>query len=225
MSALKCPLCKTDAYLNPEIKIYISPCYHKICDSCLNRVFFAGQAPCPECNIPLRKINYMSQTFEDMEVERECKLRKMLSQYYYLTLKYFNNDIHKYNDYLEDFEDKIFYILSLEDTKQTEILMNEIKNKFGEISEKNRIDEIEDDSQEGFVKKLKSDISSPIQFKEINSEVEPLKDPLHDVEFVPKRITQKNIIPDCFKVNFSAGGFTENLLIFKAVYSLYDDKI
>lgn len=55
-----CPICKTDKYLSPNMKFLINPeCYHKICESCVDRIFSLGPAPCPypKCGKILRKIN------------------------------------------------------------------------------------------------------------------------------------------------------------------------
>lgn len=57
--------------INPE-------CYHKMCESCVDRIFSSGPAPCPVagCHKTLRKAKFRKQTFEDIEVEREVDIRR-----------------------------------------------------------------------------------------------------------------------------------------------------
>lgn len=66
----KCPQCKTDRYLNPKLRLLVSPCYHKLCESCLDRIFSLGPAPCPECGQTCRKNQFGIQTFQDLQVEK-----------------------------------------------------------------------------------------------------------------------------------------------------------
>lgn len=110
MSDAKCPICKTDSYLNPELVLYISPCFHKICENCLNRYFSSGKSKCQECGIELRKINYITSTFEDIEVEKECKIRRQLDRYFNRDVSEFDEE-ELYNDYLEKLEDLVFELL------------------------------------------------------------------------------------------------------------------
>lgn len=80
-----CPVCKSSRYLNPNMRFLINPeCYHKMCESCVDRIFSAGPAPCPVagCNRTLRKNKFRKQTFEDMNVEREVDIRRMVMNMY-----------------------------------------------------------------------------------------------------------------------------------------------
>ncbi|KAM0678650.1 CDK-activating kinase assembly factor MAT1 [Binucleata daphniae] len=199
MTELMCPVCKSNSYLNPSIRIYISPCYHKMCQTCLNRVFSQSQAPCPECGTTLRKVNYISQTFEDIEVERECKIRKSLMQVYFRKESDFQT-VNKYNDYLEEFENIVFELVKLNE--------NEISVKLGELKKRYGMFE---QSQE-VIKKHKTE--EIVVF-----------DPLKDVKIPTAYVTQKHKIPSYFKINHLISGYTENLLIYKAVMSLYDNEI
>lgn len=113
MSERQCPVCKSDMYLNPDIVIYISPCFHKVCESCMYRIFSKGQAPCPECGTMLRKINYITPTFEDIQVERECKIRRTLLRAFRREESEFHGDETRYNEYLETFEALVFELLEL----------------------------------------------------------------------------------------------------------------
>ena len=120
---IKCPVCKNDSFLNPNIKIFISPCFHKICKQCLNKLFGVGYSPCPECGNQLRKINFISSTFEDVTVEREIKIRQLLKKHY---SKIENpEDILLYNDWLEAYENTVEALLKFPNEKAVN---DEIKN-------------------------------------------------------------------------------------------------
>lgn len=74
-----CPVCKSSRYLNPNMKFKVNPeCYHKMCESCVDRIFSHGPAPCPiaGCARTLRKMKFREQTFEDLKIEREVDIRK-----------------------------------------------------------------------------------------------------------------------------------------------------
>lgn len=76
----QCPQCKTDRFLNPRLKLLVSPCYHKLCTSCIDRIWALGPAPCPECGNVCRKSQFGSQTFQDLKVEREVDVRKRIQR-------------------------------------------------------------------------------------------------------------------------------------------------
>jgi CDK-activating kinase assembly factor MAT1 len=75
-----CPVCKTDSYLNPNLQLLVSPCYHKMCEACVNRIFGIGAAPCPICRMTLRKTNFQKPIFESVFVEKECQVRKRINK-------------------------------------------------------------------------------------------------------------------------------------------------
>ncbi|KAG4302903.1 hypothetical protein PCANB_000814 [Pneumocystis canis] len=127
----KCPICRNDPYLNPNMKFLINPeCYHKMCESCVARIFTLGPSPCPECGKILRKGRFREQTFEDTNVEKEIDIRKRI-------LKTFNKrpddfkTLAQYNDYLEEVEDITFNLLNNIDVEETEakLLAYETINK------------------------------------------------------------------------------------------------
>ena len=78
----QCPVCKSDKYLNPKLRLLVSACYHKMCESCIDRLFTLGPAPCPICGKTLRKLGFMPQTFEDLTVEKEVAVRRRLAKEY-----------------------------------------------------------------------------------------------------------------------------------------------
>ncbi len=63
--------------VNPE-------CYHRMCESCVDRIFSHGPAPCPVagCHRTLRKQRFRKQTFGDIRVEREVDVRKRVAKMY-----------------------------------------------------------------------------------------------------------------------------------------------
>ena len=77
-----CPVCKSSRYLNQNMRFLVNPeCYHKMCESCVDRIFSSGPAPCPVagCARTLRKQRFRKQTFGDIQVEREVDIRRRVA--------------------------------------------------------------------------------------------------------------------------------------------------
>lgn len=100
----RCPNCKTDRFLNPRLKLLVSPCYHKLCTSCIDRIWSLGPAPCPECGNVCRKSQFGSQTFADLAVEREVDIRKRVARIFGAKGQEDFSSLREYNDYLEQAE-------------------------------------------------------------------------------------------------------------------------
>ena len=86
-SAESCPVCKSSRYLNSNLRFLVNPeCYHKMCESCVDRIFSHGPAPCPiaGCARTLRKGKFREATFEDLKVEREVDIRRRVASMYAL---------------------------------------------------------------------------------------------------------------------------------------------
>ncbi|KAH8117232.1 CDK-activating kinase assembly factor [Phellopilus nigrolimitatus] len=115
----QCPVCKSDRYLNPKLRLLVSACYHKMCESCIDRLFTLGPAPCPICNKTLRKLAFMPQTFEDLTVEKEVSVRRRLAKDFNKHREDFP-DMKAYNDYLEEVEDITFNLINDIDVPETE---------------------------------------------------------------------------------------------------------
>ena len=135
-----CPICKTDKYLSPNMTFLINPeCYHKICESCVDRIFSLGPAPCPypKCSRILRKNKFKKQVFEDLLIEREIDIRKRVSGIYNKTEEDFEG-LLEYNAYLENVENIIFNLSNDLDVEETEaeLVKYEQEHKI-EILEKN----------------------------------------------------------------------------------------
>ena len=117
-----CPICKTDRYLSPNMNFLINPeCYHNICESCVDRIFSLGPAPCPypKCGKILRKNKFKKQVFDDLKIEKEVDLRRRISAIYNKTEDDFD-DLKEYNLYLEHVETLVFNLINGVDVEATE---------------------------------------------------------------------------------------------------------
>ena len=126
MAEQQCPVCRRDSYINPGIKILVSPCFHKLCEQCVHEIFSRGYAPCPECQVPLRRVNYTSTTFENVAVECEIRIRRLVNRHLVRAEEEFANS-EEYNDYLEAYEDFVFSLLDCKNETQIRKRINEIK--------------------------------------------------------------------------------------------------
>ncbi|KAG9318244.1 CDK-activating kinase assembly factor MAT1-domain-containing protein [Chiua virens] len=115
----QCPVCKSDRYLNPKLRLLVSACYHKMCESCIDRLFTLGPAPCPICQKILRKLAFAPQTFEDLTVEKEVAVRRRIAKDFNKRREDFP-DLYSYNDYLEEVEDITFNLINDVDVAETE---------------------------------------------------------------------------------------------------------
>ncbi|KAI1311582.1 TFIIH/NER complex subunit [Mortierella claussenii] len=113
-----CPVCQTDRYLNPQMKLKVGPCFHKMCENCIERLFAHGPAPCPTCRQTLRKAAFSEQTFEDLTVEKEVRIRKQMSSKFNKRREDFKT-LKDYNDYLETVEDLTFKLVNEIDVETT----------------------------------------------------------------------------------------------------------
>ncbi|QIX01980.1 hypothetical protein AMS68_007497 [Peltaster fructicola] len=109
-----CPVCKSSRYLNANLRFLVNPeCYHKMCESCVDRIFSHGPAPCPlpGCGRTLRKHRFREQTFEDIKVEREVDIRRRIAAVFNKREDDFE-DLRSYNDYLNEVEDITFNLVN-----------------------------------------------------------------------------------------------------------------
>ncbi|KAG8991415.1 TFIIH/NER complex subunit [Tulasnella sp. 427] len=138
-----CPVCKSDRFLNKNLRLLVSPCYHRMfvspkaissasptCEGCIDRIFTLGPAPCPipGCGTTLRKMQFIHQTFEDLTVEKEVGVRRRIAKEFNKRRQDFS-DLRSYNDYLELVEDITFNLINNINVRETE-----------ELIEKNRRD-------------------------------------------------------------------------------------
>ncbi|KAA6407407.1 MAG: CDK-activating kinase assembly factor MAT1 [Lasallia pustulata] len=117
-----CPVCKSSRYLNPNMRFLVNPeCYHKMCESCVDRIFSQGPAPCPVagCGRTLRKQRFRKQTFGDIHIEREVDIRRRVAQVFNRRQEEFTS-LLAYNNYLEEVETLTFNLLHRIDLPATE---------------------------------------------------------------------------------------------------------
>ncbi|KAI4093190.1 MAG: hypothetical protein LQ344_003017 [Seirophora lacunosa] len=117
-----CPVCRSSRYLNPNMRFLVNPeCYHKMCESCVDRIFSIGPAPCPVagCARTLRKQRFRKQTFEDLRIEREVDIRRRVAQVFNKQEEDFET-LRAYNNYLEEMEVTTFNLLEGIDVAATE---------------------------------------------------------------------------------------------------------
>ncbi|KAF5099193.1 hypothetical protein DV451_003063 [Geotrichum candidum] len=117
-----CPICKSSRYLNPSMKFLVNPeCYHKMCESCVDRIFSLGPATCPYagCGKILRKNKFKQQLFEDLAVEREVDVRKRVAKTFNRRQDDFEM-LEDYNNYLEEVEGIVFNLVMGVDAEATE---------------------------------------------------------------------------------------------------------
>lgn len=135
-----CPICKTDRYLSPNMVFLINPeCYHKICESCVDRIFSLGPAPCPypKCGKILRKNKFKKQVFDDLVIEREIDIRKKVGGIYNKTEEDFDT-LKEFNEYLETIETIVFNLTNNIEVEKTTTDLNKYEEEHKiEILEKN----------------------------------------------------------------------------------------
>ncbi|KAH9854081.1 CDK-activating kinase assembly factor [Lenzites betulinus] len=132
----QCPVCKSDRYLNPKLRLLVSACYHKMCESCIDRLFTLGPAPCPICAKILRKLAFTPQTFEDLGVEKEVAVRRRIAKEFNKRREDFV-DLRTYNDYLEMVEDITFNLINEIDVPETEARITQYRKDNAALIELN----------------------------------------------------------------------------------------
>ena len=83
---------------------------------------FSGSGSCPECNIPLRRVNFRLQLFEDSLVDKEIEIRRRV-------LRDFNKSEEDFAD-LREFSDyqvqEIIAKLKIYSSKQSALCLHEM---------------------------------------------------------------------------------------------------
>ena len=157
-----CPVCKSTKYLNPKLTLLVSPCYHWLCETCIERLFRHGSSPCPLCGTTLRKGNFVVPLFGDLVVEKELRIRKIVSKAFYKRAEDFDT-LREYNNYLEEFEDIVFNLVNDVDVQSTHSRLEAFKSDNRDTVEKNlarlaneqRQAQIEEDAVKSRKEKLK----------------------------------------------------------------------
>ncbi|KAK4692472.1 CDK-activating kinase assembly factor MAT1, partial [Lecanoromycetidae sp. Uapishka_2] len=135
-----CPVCKSSRYLNPQMQFKINPeCYHKMCESCVDRIFSQGPAPCPVagCAKTLRKQRFKKQTFESIKVEKEVDIRRRVAAIFNRRENEFET-LLDYNNYLEETENLTFNLLNNIDVARTEATLADYARQNAQIISQNK---------------------------------------------------------------------------------------
>ncbi|RMZ75854.1 hypothetical protein DV737_g5093, partial [Chaetothyriales sp. CBS 132003] len=135
----QCPACLTRKSASPNLRFKINnKCYHRICESCIDRVYASGgqhTCPYPHCKNSFWKNAWRTQTFEDLNVEKEINIRRDI----YSTLNKDEEDfINKraYDDFLELREMFVMNLLLGTEAQATRRKLNEYKEANGLVRHK-----------------------------------------------------------------------------------------
>lgn len=90
-----------------------------MCEACVARIFTLGPAPCPICGRQLRRNKFRTQTFGDVQIEKEVDTRRRLAKIFNKQEEDFAT-LDMYNDYLEDVEMITFNLIQGIDVEKTE---------------------------------------------------------------------------------------------------------
>ncbi|CAG8981282.1 hypothetical protein HYALB_00003880 [Hymenoscyphus albidus] len=137
-----CPVCKSNRYLNPSLQFLINPeCYHKMCSTCVDRIFTSGPTCCPvpRCGKTLRKRGFHQAFFGDLKIEEECDIRKRVGDVFNRRQEDFETLRH-WNDYLQDVEDLVFDLVkgSAKTKRRAEETLEEYRVKNLAVIEENK---------------------------------------------------------------------------------------
>lgn len=187
-----CPRCKTTKYRNPSLKLMVNVCGHTLCESCVDLLFLKGSGACPECQIPLRRVHFRVQMFEDSMVEKEVDIRKRV-------LRDFNKKeedfatLREYNDYLDDVETIIYNLANNIDTIETNKKIEQYKKDNKEQIAKNK-------SKLG---RIECELEELIEMEKQEEEERRQKLARQEAEMKKKKIREKEALID--ELMFSEG--------------------
>jgi len=133
----ECPVCKTTKYRNPSMKLLVNVCGHGLCSSCVETLFARGSGSCPECEAPLRRVNFKLQLFEDASIDKEVTIRRQVLRDFCQTQDDFET-LREWNDYLEQVEDIIFNLVNNIDKEETERTIAKYKESNKQFIKKNQ---------------------------------------------------------------------------------------
>ncbi|KAK8376049.1 hypothetical protein O3P69_008636 [Scylla paramamosain] len=105
----QCPQCRSTKYRNPQMKLMVNVCGHPMCDSCVRMYFIKESAPCPECEIILKRSKFRVQIYEDPLVEKELAIRRKVMKVYNMSEDDFPT-LEEWNAYLEEIEEIVYNI-------------------------------------------------------------------------------------------------------------------
>jgi len=108
----ECSACHVDYYYNPDVRVFFSAvCDHRVCESCITRLFQPGPYKCPACERQLVAEDFSQEPREARQVESEVKVRRQISEIYCKTKADFASE-DEYNDYLTLREDMVYRLVN-----------------------------------------------------------------------------------------------------------------
>ena len=100
-------------------------------------IFYLGSGSCPECEAPLRRVNFKLQLFEDASIDKEVTIRRQVLRDFCQTQDDFET-LREWNDYLEQVEDIIFNLVNNVDKEETERTIAKYKESNKQFIKKNQ---------------------------------------------------------------------------------------
>eukprot|EP00112_Aurelia_sp_Birch-Aquarium-sp1_P012009 Seg2521.4 transcript_id=Seg2521.4/GoldUCD/mRNA.D3Y31 product="CDK-activating kinase assembly factor MAT1" protein_id=Seg2521.4/GoldUCD/D3Y31 len=191
MAEQACPRCKTTSYRNPNLKLLVNVCGHKLCQTCVDVLFTRPSAACPECSTPLRRSDFRIQQFENALVEKEVDIRKRIIKIFNKREEdfgAFDNPLRAYNDYLEEIEVIIFNLANKIDVeatkkkvekykKENETVIRKINSKISQEDERLKL-QFEAEQKEADERRMKFVLDEVNEKKAKNKEKDALIDDL-----------------------------------------------
>lgn len=150
-----CPVCKSSRYLNPNMKLKVNPeCWHRMCESCVERIFGHGPAPCPiaGCKRTLRKHRFREQTFDDIQIEREVDIRREVNEIMNLREEDFE-ELRDYNDFLENVETITYNLVNNIDLKEARAALDKYKAQYQKTTAANAARDKEERAEAAAIEK------------------------------------------------------------------------
>ncbi|KAF2669900.1 CDK-activating kinase assembly factor [Microthyrium microscopicum] len=145
----ECPICHSKRYLRRDMTFLLNPtCYHKMCSSCVERLFASGPAPCPVagCSKVLRRARFRIPTFADLRMEREIDIRREVASVFNRRADDFES-LRGYNDYLNDVEDITYVLIEGKGGKEEKEARKKLEGyrvaNEGSIKENRKLEEAE----------------------------------------------------------------------------------
>jgi len=133
---IECPVCHTTKFRNPQMKLLVNVCGHGLCENCVETLFARGSGSCPECEVPLRRVNFKLQLFEDASIDKEVEIRRKVLRDFCRTEEDFET-LREWNDYLEKVEDIIFNLSNGIQVEETQRLIADYREANKAFIKKN----------------------------------------------------------------------------------------
>lgn len=147
--------------------------------------FLPGSGSCPECQIPLKRVNFRVQMFEDAMVEKEIEIRKRV-------LRDFNKkeedfpDLRSYNDYLEEVEGIVYNLANNIDVLETSKRIEQYKRENRDLIIKNKTK----------LGKRENELQEILEMERFEQEARRVELAKQEVAFKEKKMMQKEALLD-----------------------------